>query len=89
MNSGAKGPAESRPLTVSVKGAADLLGVGRDAVYALIEAGKLRTLALGNRTLVVYADVPRYVEENATRGLDPEKREKARAARRGGVAVEA
>lgn len=77
----AKSEAAAHPLTVSVKGAADLLGVGRDAVYTLIEAGKLRTIDLGKRTLVVYEDVPRFVEEHAKRGLDPEKREKARAAR--------
>lgn len=82
MKAKAKAAPAARPLTVSVKGAAALLGVGRDAVYSLIEAGKLRTLALGQRTLVVYGDIPRYVEKNATRGLDPARQEKARAARK-------
>ena len=82
-----KADATERPLTVSVKGAADLLGVGRDAIYRLIEAGELRTVPIGKLTRIPSADLPAYIERHATKGIDPTRQEKARNARRGGSLI--
>jgi excisionase family DNA binding protein len=84
MQTKSKDDATARPLTVSVKGAANLLGVGRDAIYRLIEAGELRTVPIGKLTRIPSADLPAYIERHATKGIDPTRQEKARAARRGG-----
>ncbi|MGE0583473.1 MAG: helix-turn-helix domain-containing protein [Steroidobacteraceae bacterium] len=80
-----KPKASAQPLTVSVKGAADLLGVGRDAIYKLIETGELRTVPIGKMTRIPSADLPAFIERHAAAsGINAARQEKARAARRGG-----
>jgi excisionase family DNA binding protein len=40
------------PITVTVQGARQALGIGTTKLYELIGSGKLRTVKLGRRTLV-------------------------------------
>ena len=40
------------PLTVTIEGAKSALGIGTTKLYELINAGELRTVKLGRRTLV-------------------------------------
>jgi excisionase family DNA binding protein len=51
------------PVTISVNGAAATLGLGRTAIYALINEGRLETVKIGRRTLVKTSSIRRLVGE--------------------------
>lgn len=53
------------PITTSINGAAKALSLGRTSIYALINAGRLETIKLGRRTLIVTASIRRLVDENS------------------------
>jgi excisionase family DNA binding protein len=55
------------PVCVSVNEAREALGVGRTKLYELINAGKLRVVRLGRRTLVSTESL----RELAQGGADP------------------
>ncbi len=40
------------PITTSINETAKALGLGRTSIYALIRAGRLKSVKLGRRTLV-------------------------------------
>jgi hypothetical protein len=46
-----------KPLAVPVKIACQLVGVGNTSMWALIKAGKVRTVSVGRRRLVIYASL--------------------------------
>ena len=46
-----------RPITVSVKEACRLIGVGNTTLWAMIKDGRLKTIRIGRRRLVVYASI--------------------------------
>ena len=46
-----------KPLAVPVKTACQLVGVGNTSMWALIKAGKVRTVSVGRRRLVIYASL--------------------------------
>ena len=50
-------PEGARPLAVSVKTACKLVGVGRTSMWALIKSGRVRTVSIGRRRLVIYASL--------------------------------
>ena len=50
-------PEGARPLAVSVKTACKLVGVGRTTMWALIKSGRVRTVSIGRRRLVIYASL--------------------------------
>ena len=62
-----EGGGESRDrdpaLLLSVEDAARLLGVGRTTLFALIADGRIQTVRLGRRRLVVRSGLERFVEE--------------------------
>lgn len=61
----------SGPLLVSVKQAARELGLGRDATYALVQSGRLRSVRVGTRRLVPRPELAAFVErelESQSRG---------------------
>ena len=43
-----------RPITVSVKEACRLIGVGNTTLWAMIKDGRLKTVRVGRRRLVIY-----------------------------------
>ena len=45
------------PLAVSVKNACQLLGVGRTTMWALMKDGRVKTVRIGRRRLVIYASL--------------------------------
>ena len=49
--------AELKPLAVSVKLACKLFGVGNTTMWGLIKAGRVKTVSIGRRRLVVYASL--------------------------------
>ena len=51
------------PLTVSIKDAAKVLGLGRSTIYRLIGEQQLETVKIGNRTLIKTASIGRLVEQ--------------------------
>jgi len=53
-------------LAVSPAEAADLLGVGRSTVYKLIAAKSLIARKAGRRTVILTADIERYLESLPT-----------------------
>ena len=46
-----------RPLMVSVKVACRLIGVGNTTLWSMIKDGRLKTIKIGRRRLVVYASI--------------------------------
>jgi excisionase family DNA binding protein len=45
---------EIKPLAVPVKTACQLVGVGNTSMWALIKAGRVKTVNIGRRRLVIY-----------------------------------
>lgn len=58
------------PLLISVRDAARELGLGRDATYALVRAGRIRCVRVGRRLLVPRSELSKFIE----RALDEEAR---------------
>jgi excisionase family DNA binding protein len=58
-------PTGLKPLSVTVRQARELLGVGNTTIWALIRDKKLRTVNVGRRRLVVYASLESIVEPSA------------------------
>lgn len=52
-------------LSTTVKGAADMLGIGRTTVYSLINDNKLQTIKIGRRTLVKTESIRALVDQAA------------------------
>jgi hypothetical protein len=46
-----------KPLAVPVKIACRLIGVGNTSMWALIKAGRVKTVSIGRRRLVIYASL--------------------------------
>lgn len=67
----------SKPLTVTVKRAIELSGLGLTTIYKLINEGVLETTNVGTRRLIVFASLERAV-------LPPPKEPAPEAPRRRG-----
>lgn len=52
-------------IAVSVKEAAEAVGLGRTFIYALINEGQLETIKVGRRRLVKTESLHRFVESNS------------------------
>jgi excisionase family DNA binding protein len=50
-------PEDARPLAVSVKTACKLVGVGNTTMWSLIKAGRVKTVSIGRRRLVIYSSL--------------------------------
>jgi excisionase family DNA binding protein len=46
-----------KPLAVRVSTACELIGVGNTTMWALIKEGRVKTLHIGRRRLVIYASL--------------------------------
>ena len=53
-------------LALSVSEASNVLGVGRDVVYALLNSGELPSFKVGARRLIPVSGLRRYVERQTT-----------------------
>jgi excisionase family DNA binding protein len=62
---GSMGETALRPITVTVATALAITGIGRTKFYELVRVGRVKTVAIGRRTLVVYADLEKLVEPAA------------------------
>jgi excisionase family DNA binding protein len=61
----------SDPLAVPIREAARRLGAGRDATYALVREGKLRTISINGRRLVPVVELGRFIERELSDGEEP------------------
>jgi excisionase family DNA binding protein len=48
---------ETRPISVTVKTARKITGLGNTKIYELIKQGKLKTVAIGRRRLIIYTSL--------------------------------
>lgn len=56
-----------KPITVTVPTALAVTGLGRTKFYELVKEGRIRTVAIGRRTLVIFADLEKLAEAVASR----------------------
>jgi excisionase family DNA binding protein len=61
MSSGSLDPFLPKPLSVTVKRACEITGLGNTTIYELIKNGRLETLNVGRRTLVKYGSLEELV----------------------------
>jgi excisionase family DNA binding protein len=50
------------PLTVRIKTAVKLTGIGRSTLYELIQSGEIETVKIGRSTFIPYRCIKRLVE---------------------------
>ena len=55
-----------KPITVTVPTALAVTGLGRTKFYELVKQGRIRTIAIGRRTLVIFADLEKLAEAGAS-----------------------
>jgi hypothetical protein len=51
------GEQQNKPLAVSVKIACKIVGVGNTTMWSLIKAGRVKTVSIGRRRLVIYSSL--------------------------------
>ena len=61
MNTGSGLPPTLKPLTVSVKTAQQIIGVGNTTMYELIGDGRVESIKMGNKRLILFASLERLV----------------------------
>lgn len=54
-------PAGVAPITVRIPQAAQMLGVGRTTIYALINAGEIEAIKIGSATVIVVESLRAFV----------------------------
>jgi len=54
-----------KPLAVPVKTACQLVGVGHTSMWALIKEGRVKTVSVGRRRLVIYASLEALLSTGA------------------------
>nr|WP_066826547.1 helix-turn-helix domain-containing protein [Sphingomonas mali] len=55
------------PITVRIRRAVELTGIGRSKLYELIAAGEIDVVKVGSSTLVIFASLKAFIE--GRRGL--------------------
>jgi excisionase family DNA binding protein len=64
---------ERQSLTVSLIEAATILGVSRATVYNLLKQNKLRAHKLGSRTIILTADIRKFISKLPLYTYEPRK----------------
>ena len=54
-----------KPLAMTIDDASRITGLGKTMLYLLISQGKLRTVAIGRRRLVLYASIEELLQPSA------------------------
>jgi excisionase family DNA binding protein len=57
------------PLLLSVKDAADHMGIGRSALYGLVASGEIETVDIGRRRYISREALTKFIEVNTRPGL--------------------
>jgi excisionase family DNA binding protein len=50
-----------KPLTVDIKTACRLVGIGHSTLWKLISSGKLKSISIGRRRLIIYSSLEQLV----------------------------
>jgi len=58
-------PAERKPITVTVQATRGLLGLGNTSIWKLIAEGRLRTVRIGKRRLILYESIEELIASAA------------------------
>lgn len=58
------------PLLLSVRDAAKVAGVGRDAMYQFVRCGRIRTVQIRSRRLVPRVELERWIERELMGGSE-------------------
>ena len=69
-----------RKAAYSVKEIVELTSIGRTSIYAAIRRGDLKTVKIGNRTLVLAPDLVQFLQQ-LTPGMDEKSSQRGTAAR--------
>jgi excisionase family DNA binding protein len=59
---------EHTPVANTIPTACNRLGIGRTLLYDLLKQGKLKSIKLGNRTLIPESELQRLIAEQLTEG---------------------
>jgi excisionase family DNA binding protein len=51
-----------KPISVTVQEARKLTGLGNTLIYELIKEGKLKSVAVGRRRLILYSSIERLLQ---------------------------
>jgi excisionase family DNA binding protein len=54
--------APAKPVTLTINSTCDATGLSRTTIYGLINQGRLKTIAIGRRRLVVYSSIEALME---------------------------
>lgn len=54
-----------KPLTVTIDDTCKITGLGNTKIYELINQGKLKSIAIGRRRLVLYSSIEALLEQDA------------------------
>jgi hypothetical protein len=65
------------PITVTIRTARDISGLGNTTIWALIKAGKLESLLVGRRRLITYRSLERLLSPPPT-GASAQQRRRGR-----------
>jgi excisionase family DNA binding protein len=57
----------AKPLAVTVRNACKLLGIGNTTMWALIKTGRVKTVSIGRRRLVIYSSLELLLTPEAER----------------------
>ena len=63
-----KKPLNVAALSYSVPDAAEIIGISKSTLYAMISAGTIQCVRLGGRTLIRRADIDKLLESNIVGG---------------------
>jgi excisionase family DNA binding protein len=64
----ASGPVPGRPVLLSVKDAAEYLGVSRATLYRRVSTGELESVRIGSRCLISRDALTKFIEVNSRAG---------------------
>ena len=53
-------------LAYTIEEAAELMSIGRDSVYELLHAGRLRSIKIGRRRVISHADIENFLAAEST-----------------------
>jgi excisionase family DNA binding protein len=56
---------DQKPLTVSVRRARQLLDVGKTKIFEMIDDGRLRTIKIDRKRLIIYSSIEALIESKA------------------------
>jgi excisionase family DNA binding protein len=63
--------AEPKPIAVTIPTARRISGLGNSTIWKLISEGRLDTVSVGRRRLILYDSLEKLLSPKATHGVSP------------------